>query len=340
MAAIALGEIAAKVGVALHGGDAQTPIIGVAPLFQAQPNQISFLGHSQYRRFLPATKAGAVILAQDDASACPVPVLLSKHPYVTYAQVAQLFLSVDPHLPGIHPTASVDPSAQVAESAWIGPHSTVQAQTQIGPRVFVGPNSVVGQGSVLKSDTYLVAHVTICHYVEVGQRVLVHPGAVLGSDGFGLASNGQRWIKIPQLGGLKIGDDVEIGANTTVDRGALEDTVIEEGVKLDNQIQVGHNVHIGAHTVIAGCVGIAGSVTIGRHCRLGGGVGIAGHLQIADHVQITGMSLVTKSLTRAGCYSSGLKVETNRRWNKIAARLRQLDDFARRLIALEKKNQT
>jgi UDP-3-O-[3-hydroxymyristoyl] glucosamine N-acyltransferase len=170
--------------------------------------------------------------------------------------------------------------------------------------------------------------------------VLVHPGAVLGSDGFGLANNGRRWIKIPQLGGLKIGNDVEIGASTTIDRGALEDTLIEEGVKLDNQIQVGHNVHIGAHTVIAGCVGIAGSVSIGRRCRLGGGVGIAGHLQIADDVHITGMSLVTKSLNQAGFYSSGLRVETNRRWNKIAARLRQLDDLAHRLITLEKKNQT
>jgi UDP-3-O-[3-hydroxymyristoyl] glucosamine N-acyltransferase len=306
---------------------------------QAQPNQISFLSNPRYRRYLSTTQAGAVILSQHDVPACPVPVLLAEQPYVTYAQVAQLFTPSGPRPQGIHPTASVDETAQVAESAWIGPHSTVEAETIIGPRVFVGPNSTIGQRCILKSEVYLVARVTICHDVQLGERVLAHPGAVLGSDGFGLANTGQRWIKIPQLGGLKIGDDVEIGANTTIDRGALEDTVIEEGVKFDNQIQVGHNVHIGAHTVVAGCVGIAGSVSIGRHCRLGGGVGIAGHLKIADHVHISGMSLVTKSLTQAGYYSSGLRVETNRRWNKIGARLRQLDDLARRLIALEKKNQ-
>jgi UDP-3-O-[3-hydroxymyristoyl] glucosamine N-acyltransferase len=315
-----------------------TTVTGVAPLSQAHPDQISFLSNPQYRRYLPSTKAGAVILSQDDAPACPVPVLLSEQPYVTYAQVARLFSPTGPRPQGIHPTASVDATAQVADSAWIGPHSTVEAEAVIGARVFVGPNCVVGQRSILETDTFLVAQVTICHNIQIGQRVLVHPGAVLGSDGFGLANDGQRWIKIPQLGGLKIGDDVEIGANTTIDRGALEDTVIAEGVKLDNQIQVGHNVRIGAHTVVAGCVGIAGSVIIGRHCRLGGGVGIAGHLQIADHVHISGMSLVTKSLTQAGYYSSGLRVETNRRWNKIGARLRQLDDLARRLIALEKKN--
>lgn len=339
MPALTLGDIAARVGVPLYSGDATTIVTGLAPLHQAQPNHISFLSDPHYRRYLPSTKAGAVILSSGDATSCPVPILLSEQPYVTYAQVAQLFLPINPSPQGIHPTASVDATAQVADTAWIGPHSTVEAEAIIEPYVFIGPNSVIGQRSLLKKSTYLVAHVTICHDVQVGERVLIHPGAVLGSDGFGLANNGQRWIKIPQLGGLKIGNDVEIGASTTIDRGALEDTVIEEGVKLDNQIQVGHNVHIGAHTVIAGCVGIAGSVSIGRHCRLGGGVGIAGHLKIADDVHITGMSLVTKSLNQAGYYSSGLRVETNRRWNKIAARLRQLDDLARRFITLEKKNQ-
>jgi UDP-3-O-[3-hydroxymyristoyl] glucosamine N-acyltransferase len=174
--------------------------------------------------------------------------------------------------------------------------------------------------------------------VRLGQRVLVHPGAVIGSDGFGLAlDQGGRWLKIPQLGSVVVGDDVEVGANTTIDRGALDDTIIEEGVKLDNQIQVAHNVRIGAHSALAGCVGIAGSARIGRHCMLGGGVGVAGHLEIADRVQVTGMSLVTKSIQEPGIYSSGLAVEPNRLWNKISARLRRLDDLFKRLAILEKK---
>ena len=179
---------------------------------------------------------------------------------------------------------------------------------------------------------------TVCHRARLGRRVLVHPGAVIGSDGFGLALDGEgRWLKVPQLGSVVIGDDVEIGANTTIDRGALEDTVIEDGVKLDNQIQVAHNVHIGAHSALAGCVGIAGSAHIGRHCMLGGGVGVAGHLEITDRVQVTGMSLVAQSITRPGAYSSGLTVESNRLWNKISARLRHLDELFRRVAALEKK---
>jgi UDP-3-O-[3-hydroxymyristoyl] glucosamine N-acyltransferase len=204
--------------------------------------------------------------------------------------------------------------------------------------VFIGPHCVIGERVVLGAETYLVANVTVCHDVRIGQRVLVHPGAVIGSDGFGLANEDGHWIKVPQLGSVQVGDEVEIGANTTIDRGTLEDTIIEAGVKLDNQIQVAHNVHIGAHTAIAGCVGIAGSARIGRHCILGGGVGIAGHLDIVDHVHITGMSLVTQSITKPGTYSSGLPVESNRLWNKISARLRKLDDLARRLTALEKKH--
>ncbi|MDQ2695806.1 MAG: UDP-3-O-(3-hydroxymyristoyl)glucosamine N-acyltransferase, partial [Pseudomonadota bacterium] len=207
----------------------------------------------------------------------------------------------------------------------------------LGPGVFVGPVCVVGEGAVLGEATRLMANVTVCHGVRLGRRVLVHPGAVIGSDGFGLANDAGRWIKIPQLGGVVIGDDVEIGANTTIDRGALDDTVIEEGVKLDNQIQVAHNVHIGAHTAVAGCVGIAGSARIGRHCTQAGGVGVAGHLEIADHVHVTGMSMVTESITAPGVYSSGLGVEPGRVWKKIRVHLRHLDDLARRVAALEKK---
>jgi UDP-3-O-[3-hydroxymyristoyl] glucosamine N-acyltransferase len=190
---------------------------------------------------------------------------------------------------GVHATAWIHATAQISADAWIGPHCTIEAGAVIEAGVSVGPNCVIGEQAVIGEETRLVAQVTICHRVRIGRRVLVHPGAVIGSDGFGLAleSNG-RWLKVPQLGSVLIGDDVEIGANTTIDRGALEDTVIEDGVKLDNQIQIAHNVHIGAHSALAGCVGIAGSARIGRHCMLGGGVGVAGHLEIADQAPLPG----------------------------------------------------
>ena len=333
-----LGEIAAATGARLQGCDAATVITGVAPLNSAEPEQLSFLTHSRYRSFLTGTRAAAVIVSPGDAADCPVPALVAPNPHVAYARAAALFEPAAEPRWGIHPTAWVSPLASVAADAWIGPHCTVEAGAVIAAGVIVGPNCVIGERAVLEAGTRLVAQVTICHRVRLGCRVLVHPGAVIGSDGFGLALDRDgRWLKVPQLGGVRIGDDVEIGANTTIDRGALEDTVIEEGVKLDNQIQVAHNVRIGAHSALAGCVGIAGSARIGRHCMLGGGVGIAGHLDIADHVQITGMSLVTKSITEPGVYSSGLAVEPNRLWNRISARLRRLDEVFRRLSALERR---
>jgi len=330
-----LGEIAETVGAHLYGGDVATPVNGVATLQNAKAGQISFLINPRYRQFLSNTQASAVILSQRDADSCNVPMLVTDNPHVVYAHVAALFAPAPPTLRGVHPTACISPAAQIADDTWVGPHSIIEAGVILAEGVIVGPQCVVGEHAVLGSNTHLVARVTVCHRVRLGQRVLVHPGAVIGSDGFGLANDQGRWIKIPQLGGVQVGDDVEVGANTTIDRGALEDTVIEQGVKLDNQIQIGHNVRIGAHSALAGCVGIAGSARIGSHCVLGGGVGVAGHLEIADHVQITGMSLVTDSLTEAGVYSSSLPVQPHRRWNKISARLRQLDSLARRLFALE-----
>lgn len=335
-----LGEIATLIHARLQGGDPATAITGVAPLHRAQAGQLSFLAHARYRPFLATTLASAVILSTEEASHCPAPALVVANPQVAYAQAAALF---EPHpqiVAGIHPTACVHPTANLAADAWIGPYAVVEAGAVIGAGVWVGPHCVIGEYAEIGADTRLIARVTVCHRVRLGQRVLVHPGAVIGSDGFGLAlDEAGRWLKIPQLGRVLIGDDVEIGANTTIDRGALEDTVIEEGVKLDNQIQVAHNVRIGAHSALAGCVGIAGSARIGRHCMLGGGVGVAGHLEIADGVQVTGMSLVTKSIAQPGIYSSGLAVEPNRLWNKISARLRRLDDVFRRLAILEKKIQ-
>lgn len=336
---VTLGQIAATAGARLQGGNVATVVTGVAPLHRARPDQLSFLISPHYCRFLGATQAAAVILSPQDAENCPVPALIAANPHLAYARAATLFepdATVDW---GIHPTAWVSPAAQIAAKSWIGPHCTVETGAVIADEVFVGPNCVIGEGALLGAGTRLVAQVTVCHGVQLGQRVLVHPGAVIGSDGFGLAPDCEgRWLKIPQLGSVRIGNDVEIGANTTIDRGALEDTVIEDGVKLDNQIQIAHNVYIGAHSALAGCVGIAGSARIGQHCMLGGGVGVAGHLEISDHVQITGMSLVTKSITKPGIYSSGLAVEPNRFWNKISARLRRLDELFQRLAALEKKS--
>lgn len=332
-----LGEIAAVSGACLQGGDPAMVVTGVASLDNAEAGQLSFLIHPRYRHYLAATHAAAVILSPSDIDACPTPVLVADNPHTAYARAAALFEPAAEPRKGVHPTAWVHPTAQIALDAWIGPHCTVEANAVIEAGVSVGPQCVIGEQVIIGAASRLVAQVTVCHRVRLGCRVLVHPGVVIGSDGFGLAlEHDGRWLKVPQLGSVQIGDDVEIGANTTIDRGALEDTVIEDGVKLDNQIQVAHNVHIGSHSALAGCVGIAGSARIGRHCMLGGGVGVAGHLTIADRVQVTGMSLVAQSITESGIYSSGLAVAPNRLWNKISARSHRLDELFRRLAALEK----
>lgn len=333
--ALTLAQIAAAAGVELHG-DGTAAITGVATLKRAGPGDISFLSNVRYWQYLRETRAGAVILAPEHAADSPVAVLVSANPQLAFARVAALFAAPAKPLHGIHPGAWVSASAQVAEDAWIGPHSAVEDDVFIESGVFLGPGCTVGAGSRIGRDSRLVANVTLCQGVVLGQRVLLHPGVVIGADGFGLANDAGRWVKIPQLGGVRLGDDVEIGANTTVDRGALEDTVLEEGVKLDNQIQVGHNVHIGAHTAIAGGVMIGGSSRIGRHCMIGGGSCISGHLEITDRVVITGMTGVSKSITESGTYSSALTAEPTLSWNRIRARVRQIDDFARRLLALEK----
>ncbi|HDJ86470.1 MAG TPA: UDP-3-O-(3-hydroxymyristoyl)glucosamine N-acyltransferase [Chromatiales bacterium] len=331
---LALGDLAARVGGDLRG-DASCLIEGVAPLEDARPGTISFLANPRYRRHLADTGASAVILSESDLPGCPCAAIVSDHPYLTYARVAGLFAPTPPVRRGIHPTAFVSPASRVDESAWVGPHCTVAAGAVVGSDVQLGPGCVVGEGVEIGPQCCFEARVVLCRGTVVGRRARVHPGAVLGSDGFGIAEDAGRWVKVPQLGRVRIGDDVEIGANTTIDRGALEDTVLEDGVKLDNQVQIAHNVYIGAHTAIAGCVGISGSVRIGRRCRIGGGVGIAGHLEIVGDVVITGMSLVTKSITRAGVYSSGIPAEPAVRWRRNHARLRRLEDLARRVRELE-----
>ncbi len=331
-----LASLAERFGLELHG-DGGTVIRGVATLARADGSQLAFLANTRYTAQLADTRAGAVILAADQLEACPVPALVAADPYVAYARIAALFQRRPAAAPGVHASAVVADGAEISPAACIGPHCVVEAGARIGDGVVLGPHCVVGPRCIVGAQSRLVARVTLVADVKLGQRVLIHPGAVLGADGFGLAVHEGHWIKVPQLGGVRVGDDCEIGANTTIDRGALEDTVLEEDVRLDNQIQIAHNVHVGAHTAMAGCAAVAGSARIGRWCMVGGNAGILGHLEVADHVVITAKSLVTRSIREAGEYSSGVPLQDNRAWRRNAARFRHLDDMARRLRALERK---
>ncbi len=331
----ALSELAERFGLGLRG-DGSTRIHGVGTLAGAGAGQLGFLANPRYRRELAATAAGAVVLSADDADGCPVPCLVAKSPYVAFAKIAALFEAEPALQPGIHPSAVVAADADVDPGAQVGPFTVIGARSRVASGAVIGPGCIVGEDCVVGPGCVLVARVTLVARVRLGARVRIHPGAVLGADGFGLAMDAGRWTKVPQLGGVVVGDDCEIGANTTIDRGALGDTVLEEDVRLDNQIQVGHNVRIGAHTAMAGCVAVAGSARIGRYCLVGGAAGIAGHLEICDKVTITAMSFVTQSITEPGEYSSGMPVQDGRVWRRNAARFRHLDEMARKLGALAK----
>lgn len=336
---IRLSELAERTGTLLRG-DGDRTVSRVARLTQADSSSLTFLGHPRYRRHLADTQAGAVILAEPDADAAPVPVLISDNPYLAFARAARILHPPEPVRGGIHPSAVVDPEARIDATAWIGPLSVIEAGADIGPGVYVGPGCIIGRNVRIGPDSRLVARVTLCAETLIGARALIHPGAVIGREGFGFARDGEHWVRIPQVGRAVLGDDVEIGANTTVDRGAIGDTLIHTGVKLDNQIQIGHNVEIGEHTAIAANTGISGSTRIGRHCTIAGAVGIAGHLEIGDHVHFTGMAMVTRSLTEPGLYSSGIPAMPSADWRRNVARLRHLDELARRLKHLESRIDT
>jgi len=343
---LTLGELAGQIKGELQRGDPDCLIGAVATLQKARGGDISFLANPGYRKYLQDTQASAVILRQDDVEDCPTAVIVSENPYASYARAAALIVPAARSQQGVHPSSVLDVDCVVDDKAWIGPNCIVEKGAVVQAGVQLAGGCFIGAGSIIGADSRLSANVVICHDVTLGERVNIAPGAVVGSDGFGLANEDGRWLNVPQLGSVRIGNDVEIGSNTTIDRGALEDTVLEEGVRLDNQIQVAHNVYIGAHTAIAGCVGISGSAKIGSYCMIGGGSGIVGHLEIADRVVITGMTMVTKSITSAGVYSSGVPAQENDAWNKTYARMRQLDKLARRLARLEravaanKKNDT
>jgi UDP-3-O-[3-hydroxymyristoyl] glucosamine N-acyltransferase len=330
-----LGEIASRIGAELHG-DPSCVITGVAPLASAGAGQITFLGNRKLASLLPRTRASAVILAASDLASCPVHALVAKEPYVAYVRAAQLLHPEPEFTPGVHALASVAASASLGAGVAVGPCAVVGERVRLGDNVYVGPGCVIGDDVEIGRDSRLIANVTICNGVSIGQRVRLHPGVVIGADGFGLArEEGGRWLKIPQLGRVIIHDDVEIGANSAVDRGAIGDTVIEEGVKIDNLVQIGHNTVVGAHTAIAGCAVIAGSVRIGKRCMIGGAVAIAGHIDITDDVVITGMSGVPNSIRSPGTYSSGMPVTDNRTWLRNTVRLRHLDEIARKVGFLE-----
>ena len=333
---LAASDLAARFSLTLQGED--RCISGVGTLADATPEQLSFLANPRYSSQLATTQAGVVLLRESDAALRQGSALIARDPYVMFAKIAALFERKTEYPSGIHPTASIHPSATIDPSASIGAHVSIGAGSHIAAGCMIGPGCVIGEDCSLAAHCELVARVTLVRRVRLGQGVLIHPGAVLGADGFGIAMDAGNWIKVPQLGGVRIGDHCEIGANTTIDRGALDDTVLEIDVRLDNQIQIGHNVHIGAHTAMAGCSAVAGSARIGRYCLIGGGAGIIGHLSICDRVVITAMSLVTHTIREPGEYSSGTPLMDNRNWRKSAARFKQLDRIARRQTSSEKDN--
>jgi len=320
---IALGELAVRFGCELSG-DPDVSVDHVAPLQSAGPGAVSFLANPRLSSQLAATRAAAVVLEPRSAAACPVAALITSNPHALFARIAGLLHPPAPLAPGIHPTAIVDARAQIDASCEIGPYAVIAAGAVLGPRCLIGPACLIGAAARMGPDCRLLGRVTLEHGVLLGARVLIHSGAVIGADGFGLARERGRWLKVPQVGGVRIGDDVEIGANTTIDRGAMDDTVISDGVKLDNQIQVGHNVLIGAHTAIAACTGISGSVRIGERCMIAGGSGLAGHIEICDDVVLTGMSMVAHSVTKPGVYTSVIPVEPIRRWWRVLTTLKML----------------
>lgn len=331
-------------------GDPSYQVSGLAPLDQAQAGQLTFLANPKYLPQVGATKAGAILIAAADLERLPPAAragnfIVTPNPYAYFARAAQWFLDLaaPPVKASVHPSAIIDPSAQIAANAIIGPHVVIEANAVIGANVRLDANVFVGHDTSVGDDSHLYPNVAVYHGCTLGPRVIIHAGAVIGSDGFGFApdfaADGNArtgaWVKIPQVGGVKIGADVEVGANTTIDRGAMADTVIETCVKIDNLVQIGHNCRIGAYTVIAGCAGIAGSTTIGRHCMIGGAVGIAGHVTLADHVIVTAKSGVSKSLPKAGIYTSAFPAVEHSDWNKSAALMRNLDKLRDRIKVLE-----
>jgi UDP-3-O-[3-hydroxymyristoyl] glucosamine N-acyltransferase len=335
-----LGDIAAQLGGELIGDPAQR-ITRIGPLEGATPSTISFLSNPRYQQQLAQSQAGCVIVApaMRDAAVARGATLVLPDPYLGFARLTQWWAqrTRPARAAGVHPSAVVDAGATLGQGASVGPLAVIEAGAVIGDGAEIGAHCFIGADAVIGAQTRLASHVVINHGCRIGARGILHSGVVIGADGFGFAPAQGRWEKIEQLGAVRIGDDVEIGANTCIDRGALDDTVIEDGVKLDNLIQIGHNVRIGAHTVMAGCTGVAGSATIGAHCQIGGAAIILGHLTLGDGVVISAGSAVLRSILKPGQYSGVFPIDDNAAWEKNAATLRQLHSLRDRLRALEKK---
>lgn len=335
-----LGQLAEHIGATLHlaqGDTADTAIESLATLAKAGNGQISFLSNSKYRSQLVDTTAQAVILHANDLPHCPCSALVSDNPYVGFAKAAQLLDSTPDAAQGIAPSAVIANDVRIGRNVSVGANAVVESGVSLDDNVQIGPGCFIGKNASIGNGSKLWANVTIYHEVQMGRDCLVQSGAVIGSDGFGYANEHGKWVKIPQLGSVQIGDRVEIGASSTIDRGALDDTVIKDGVIIDNQCQVAHNVVIGEDSAMAGCSVIAGTTTIGRNCTLAGMTAITGHVEIADNVHFTGMSMVTKGITEPGLYSSGVPAQSNKEWRRNMVGLRNITDLAKRVKELEKK---
>ena len=326
---VTLAELAARFDCQLHG-DGDTLVDTVGTLDNAAERAISFLANPQYRDALRKTRAAAVILKPGLEADCPVAALLASNPYATYARIARFLHPAPTHEPGIHPTAIIDDDASVAPTARVGAHAIIGSQTRIGDGVSIGPGVVIGEKVSVGAGSSVHARVVIMDDTVIGERCVLHPGVVLGADGFGFAREETGWLAVPQLGRVVIGDDVSIGANSAVDRGSIDDTVIESGVIIDNLVQIGHNVRIGEHSALAGLCGVAGSVRIGRRCLIGGAVLINGHISICDDVFVTYHSTVLRSIDEPGKYSSSFDTDKAERWRRNAVRFRRLDEQLRR----------
>ncbi|MEM7432388.1 MAG: UDP-3-O-(3-hydroxymyristoyl)glucosamine N-acyltransferase [Pseudomonadota bacterium] len=336
--ATSLGEIAETFGCTLKG-DAGIVVDSVASLASAADNQLSFYSNTALQPLLENTAAAAVIVRPNDADHCPAAALIHDDPYACYARIAAALHPPAPLASGTHSSAVVDTQATVAESSELAANVVVGRNARIGERCYIGPGTVVGNDAIIGDDCRLVANVTVAHGVSIGRRVILHPGAVVGSDGFGNAQTAEGWVKVPQVGGLQIGDDVEIGANSTIDRGAMDDTIIGRGVRIDNLVQIAHNVQIGDHTAIAAQCGFAGSAVIGQRCMFAGHSGTVGHITVCDDVVVMGKGVLTKDISEPGVYSALFPAEPIRDWNRKAARFRRLDSLQQRVSELEKKGQ-
>lgn len=336
---VSIGELAVRFGCELRG-DPGVEVERVATLADADAQSVAFVANPRYRTQLAATRAAVVVLDEASAAGCPCAALISANPHATFARIAAVLHPAPAGTPGVHPSAVVAPGAQIDPTAHVAALCVIGASARIGARAYVGPQCLIEEGVQVGADVRLVGRVTLCRGVSIGERTVIQPGAVIGGDGFGFAQDAGRWLKVPQTGGVRIGPDVEIGSNTTIDRGAIEDTVIEEGAKLDNLIQIGHNVRIGAHTALAACVGVSGSTSIGRRCMIGGQVGIGGHLTICDDVMITGCTMVSHSVSRPGVYSGGIPLEEAHTWRRLVGRFKRLEALAVRLKSLERRSGT